>query len=103
MQNFTLHVLWLDSSLGIALNQRTEKGTLPLTSYYFWPTSEAWEQIKSELESKSWVPEEERVRLLNLVVEIMNLWQGSRFHSNGPLKIKDLKLSWDNITIVGIS
>jgi len=78
MQNIKLQVLWLDDSLGLALNQETGNGTCPLTPYYFWPVSEAWEQIRFELDSKPWVPEEERVQLLNLVVDVMNKWQQSR-------------------------
>lgn len=101
MQNLKLHVLWLDSSLGLAINQGTEKGLFPLTPYYFWPISEAWEQIKSELESKSWVPQEERVKLLNLVVEVMNQWQKSRFNSGGSSDIRELNFLGENITIIG--
>lgn len=78
MQNLNLQVLWLDDSLGLAVNQKTTEGIVPLTPYYFWPVSEAWEQIRFELDSKPWIPEEERVMLLNLVVKAMNEWQQSR-------------------------
>ena len=49
MDNLKLQVLWLDSSLGLAVNQKTSEESLPLTPYYFWPISEAWEQIRFEL------------------------------------------------------
>ena len=78
MQNLTLQVLWLDNSLGLAVNQKTTNGNLPLTPYYFWPFSEAWEQIQFELNSKPWIRNEERVRILNLVVDVMNEWQTTR-------------------------
>lgn len=78
MSNLKLQVLWLDSSLGLAVNQKTINNSIPLTPYYFWPISEAWEQIRFELDSKQGITEEERVRLLNLVVDTMNEWQKSR-------------------------
>ena len=78
MQSFTLQVLWLDNSLGLSINQETKNGNIPLTPYYFWPVSEAWEQIKIELESKPWISVKERIELLNLIVEVMNKWQTNR-------------------------
>ena len=29
----------------------------PLTEYYFWPTKDAWEELKAALEAKPWVSE----------------------------------------------
>ena len=78
MPHLELQILWLDSSLGLAINQKTSKESVPLTPYYFWPVSEAWEQIRFELNSKPWLAENERVKLLNLVVDVMNKWQQSR-------------------------
>ena len=78
MPHLELQILWLDSSLGLAVNQKTSNGNVPLTPYYFWPVSEAWEQIRFELNSKPWLSESERVKLLNLVVDVMNKWQQSR-------------------------
>ena len=53
MQNLKLQVLWLNDSLGICVNYHTARGFIPLTSYYFWPVSDAWEQLKAELRLKS--------------------------------------------------
>ena len=78
MTTLKLQVLWLDSSLGLAINQETSNGSLPLTPYYFWPISEAWEQIRFELDSKPWISYEERVQFLNLIVDVMTKWQQSR-------------------------
>ena len=52
MQNLNLQILWLNDSLGFCINCQTPKGIIPLTSYYFWPISDAWEQLKVELDSK---------------------------------------------------
>ena len=87
MTTLKLQVLWLDSSLGLAINQETSNGSLPLTPYYFWPISEAWEQLRFELDSKSWILEKERIEILNQIVDIMNDWQQARLSpkSNGIL------------------
>jgi len=109
MPNLNLQVLWLDDSLGLAVNQRTPNGVLPITPYYFWPLSEAWEQIRFELDSKPWISEVERVHLLNLVVEIMNQWQQSRtrINENTALPTKNethlIAGTLENVHIVGIS
>ena len=106
MQNLKLQVLWLDDSLGLAINQKTPEGLLPLTPYYFWPVSEAWEQIRFELDSKPWIPKEDRIRLLNSVVKAMNEWQDSR-RNNGtskkePCLVKEFD-SMHNVSIVGVT
>ena len=95
MQQLDLQVLWLDSSLGLAVNQKTSDNNIPLTPYYFWPVSEAWEQIRFELNSKPWLSESERIKLLNLVVDVMNKWQQSRTmiaDEIRPTDAEDLKL-----------
>ena len=42
----------------------------PLTQYYFWPRTEAWEQLKLELDSKPWLSEKEKISILNLATDI---------------------------------
>ena len=103
MQKLNLQVLWLDDSLGLAVNQQTSGGIFPLTPYYFWPISEAWEQIKFELDSKPWITEEERVNLLNSVVKVMNEWQQSRNNPNETINNQNGVLELTNITISGAS
>ena len=78
MQLFNIQVLWLDNSLGFAINQTTAKTKMALTPFYFWPISDARQQIKLELESKSWLKESERFKILNVVIETMSRWENSQ-------------------------
>lgn len=75
MQKFTFRVLWLENNVAIAIDHVRGSNISPLTSYFFWPRNDAWEQLKTELNSKPWISENDKINLLNKATEIINFWQ----------------------------
>lgn len=103
MQQYNLQVICLDNLIGLTINQQVSNQIIPLLPYYFWPVNEAWEQISSELESKLWVSEADRVVLLNLVVDVVNTWKQYRTNLADHLNLEDSVEVKKSFTIVGLS
>jgi len=67
-----LKAVWGKNFLGLAIDQVNGIYSLPITAYYFWPRTEAWEQLRLELELKPWIPKEEKIKVLNSAAKLMN-------------------------------
>ncbi|XP_022726850.1 30S ribosomal protein 3-1, chloroplastic-like [Durio zibethinus] len=73
-----LKFIWMEKNIGLALDQVIPgHGTVPLSPYFFWPRKDAWEELKSTLESKPWISQKKMIILLNQATDIINLWQQS--------------------------
>lgn len=71
-----LKFVWMEKNIGLALDQEMPGyGTVPLSPYYWWPRTDAWEELKTKLEEKNWIPQRRAIVLLNQATDIINLWQ----------------------------
>ena len=73
-----LKVAWFKNYLGLAIDQVNVNQNYYLTPYYFWPRTEAWEQLKLELDSKFWLTKEEKNNILKTTGDLMNYWFSCR-------------------------
>ena len=73
-----LKVFWFKNVLGLAIDQVTLNQKYPLTTYYFWPKTEAWEQLKLELNSKLWITKKEKEQILQTTGDVIKYWLSYR-------------------------
>ncbi len=92
-----LKVFYAGNFLGLSIDQVTANNTVPVTAYYLWPRTDAWEQLKLELDSKKWITASEKIRILNSTVEIMNYWRKNRTDIN----IEELKTQFSELKFIG--
>ena len=94
-----LKVIWFKSFLGLAIDQITINQNYSITPYYFLPRTEAWDQLKFELDSKTWLSQDEKVKTLTLASDIMNYWLEYR---NTETSV-DLEKQFQDIEIVKLT
>ena len=95
MLKFTIKIIWLDHNIAIAIDHIVKQGYSPLTPYFFWPRCDAWLQLKTELESKPWISENDRIELLNKITTIINYWQ----RSNKKQSIKNVQYIFPELIV----
>lgn len=89
MKKFVLKFLWLERVLGVSLDQVVGEKTIPLTTFFYWPYKDAWEEMRVYFDSINWVPATEAVSFLNRITEVINYWQETRL----PLKKEKVDIS----------
>lgn len=99
MKQFTLKFLWLNKSIAVGLDQKMGERSTPLTEFFFWPQTDAWEEIRIYLENNTWIGENNSILLLNQVTEVINEWQDKSESSNNDLS--SLKKKFPNCLFVG--
>ena len=91
-----LKIVWSKNFLGLSIDQLSINYQYPLTQYYFWPKTQAWEQLKLELDSKLWLKSERKIKILKNAGDIMNYW----FLYRTTKTVKDFQKSFPETDII---
>nr|YP_009540880.1 putative ribosomal protein 3 [Phacus inflexus]AYQ93326.1 putative ribosomal protein 3 [Phacus inflexus] len=97
---FLLKFLWLEKLIAVSLDQKVGDRSAPITEFFFWPKTDAWEEMRLDLEKRSWISESESIVLLNQVTEVINFWQ-EKSESNRKKEFQAAKEKFSNCSFVG--
>ena len=86
-----LKIAWFKNFLGLAIDQVNLDQRYSLTPYYFWPKTEAWEQLKLELDSKNWLTQKEKLDILKIASNVMEYWLSYRNKKTAQDLIEDFE------------
>jgi 30S ribosomal protein 3 len=99
LSTFIIKVLWLENNVALAVDQVVNTQAHPLTRYFFWPRSDAWEQLKNTLGPKLWISETEKAEILNKASEIIAYW-----HTHGKnSSLTDVQVKFPGLIFAGNS
>jgi 30S ribosomal protein 3 len=91
MKKLQLKFIWLEKSIAVALDEKIGEKSNPITKYFVWPETDAWEDLKAEIEKKSWIPANEGALILNQATEVITHWQNKEQENfMGLQKIKEI-------------
>ena len=90
-----LKIIWFKDFLGLAIDQVNFNQRYSLTPYYFWPKTEAWEQLKLELDSKLWLTQEAKINILQVTSNVMKYWLSNR-NTKTTEDFKEIEILMDN-------
>jgi len=94
-----LKIAWFKNFLGLAVDQVIEDQKYALTPYYLWPKTEAWEQLKLELDSKLWLARDEKIEILKTTSDVMSYWLSHR----DKRKVTNLREKFKDVEVLTIS
>lgn len=100
MSSFRLKFLWFGSKgIAVSLDQVfSDLSVLPITQFFFWPRSDAWDDMRLCLKSKSWVSSNDLVLILNQLTEVINFWQEK--NDLNVESLEELKIRFPNAEFI---
>ena len=98
LPTYNLNVLYLEKCIGLAIDQQLASGErAPVTEYFMWPSKDAWDQLKTQLESMPWISQTESIHLLNNATQIINFWQDEEVKHT----MDEATLEFPDVTFLG--
>lgn len=74
VNEYFLKIVWTKGYIAFAIDKSYKDITIPLTTFYFWPREDGWKLLKQELDNKPWINEKDKIQILNLASNIINIW-----------------------------